>query len=478
MAAALGLMLVALAPAGDHRPASGVVSAAADVTAEVPLSMIGSVTVVGTDPVVGPPVAVQLTVDVPPATVEFTTALPDQRAAVAIRTAMAQLGLPYVWGGDGPGAGDAGFDCSGLTTFSYAAAGVGLPRTAHTQYYRGPHVPAGAALQPGDLVFYGTAARVHHVGMYLGNGRMVNAPTFGKPVQTAYYRWVGDDYLGATRPTASGTSTGVLPVLPEPAPTAPAPNPVFQAPAAPAPVEVPDPQAPQPAEAQSAAGAVTESSAAVANGLVPAPETVAVGETPPSSPPAVGTTTTTDATATAVPPTTEAPGGAPTAAVPQTSTTPPTTPPTGTVPPKTVPPKTEPPKAVPPKTEPLTSTPPSTAPAAPPTSATATPPPAEEKPAVRVSITVGGVTTDLAQVRKGADGLPARVGIAGRFVRLSSAAGAVGSAVTLTLSDGTTKSYTVASRQTGTAAEAAATGGSLVLVVPGDGDSWTVVVAS
>ena len=116
---------------------------------------------------------------------EFTTDAPDVRAAAAIRTALAQIGLPYVWGGNGPTNGDAGFDCSGLTTFSYAAAGVSLPRTAHTQYYTGPHVPDGAPLQPGDLVFYGTTARVHHVGMYLGDGRMVNAPTFGKPVQVA-----------------------------------------------------------------------------------------------------------------------------------------------------------------------------------------------------------------------------------------------------------------------------------------------------
>ena len=75
----------------------------------------------------------------------FVSSAPDGRAFVAIRTAMAQLGLPYVWGGDGPSNGDDGFDCSGLTTFSYAAAGLRLPRTAHTQYYAGPHVPAGDA---------------------------------------------------------------------------------------------------------------------------------------------------------------------------------------------------------------------------------------------------------------------------------------------------------------------------------------------
>jgi hypothetical protein len=80
----------------------------------------------------------------------FTTSLPDQRAAVAIKAAMAQLGLPYIWGGNGPAAGDAGFDCSGLTTYAYRVAGIRLPRTAETQYYAGPHVAAGAPLQPGS----------------------------------------------------------------------------------------------------------------------------------------------------------------------------------------------------------------------------------------------------------------------------------------------------------------------------------------
>ena len=175
---------------------------------------------------------------------QFTTALPDQRAQVAIRTAMAQIGLPYVWGGDGPTNGDAGFDCSGLTTFSYAAAGVSLPRTAHTQYYTGPHVPQDAPLQPGDLVFYGTPAKVHHVGMYLGDGKMVNAPTFGKPVQVAFFRYGGDDYLGATRPAATGTTTGgLLPYAPA-APSTDVPEP-FPAPVAPVPTTIPDATVPQ-----------------------------------------------------------------------------------------------------------------------------------------------------------------------------------------------------------------------------------------
>ena len=214
----------------------------------------------------------------------FTSAAPDQRAALAIRTALAQIGLPYVWGGDGPTNGDAGFDCSGLTSFSYGTAGVLLPRTAHTQYNAGPHVPDGAPLQPGDLVFYGTTARVHHVGMYLGAGRMVNAPTFGKPVQVAFYRYRGDDYLGATRPAADGGSltTGVLPYV-DPMPAVPdvalapvqreqqAQERIFQAPAASLPAVLPQPGDPGlPSEQQSAAQAIAESDA-VAPARVVAP---------------------------------------------------------------------------------------------------------------------------------------------------------------------------------------------------------------
>ncbi|WP_034274337.1 C40 family peptidase [Haloechinothrix halophila] len=80
---------------------------------------------------------------------------PTPATRTAIAYACQQIGLPYLWGGDGPDAGDTGFDCSGLTTAAYNTAGVSLPRTAHTQYHHGPRVPAGEPLQPGDLVFYG-----------------------------------------------------------------------------------------------------------------------------------------------------------------------------------------------------------------------------------------------------------------------------------------------------------------------------------
>jgi cell wall-associated NlpC family hydrolase len=107
-----------------------------------------------------------------------------------------------VWGGNG--AQDGGFDCSGLTTATYRAAGITLPRTAHTQFHAGPHVPDGQPLLPGDLVFYGNpTTKIHHVGLYIGGGLMINAPTFGQPVQIEPYRYRGDDYAGATRPASS-----------------------------------------------------------------------------------------------------------------------------------------------------------------------------------------------------------------------------------------------------------------------------------
>ncbi len=127
---------------------------------------------------------------------------PTTAARTAVDYARTQLGLPYVWGGDGPAAGDAGFDCSGLTTAAYAAAGIRLPRTAATQYHAGPLPPPGEPLRPGDLLFFGRpGGRIHHVGISLGGTLMIHAPDFGQPVQIADdYRQLGD-YAGASRPS-------------------------------------------------------------------------------------------------------------------------------------------------------------------------------------------------------------------------------------------------------------------------------------
>lgn len=95
--------------------------------------------------------------------------------ATIIKTALAQLGKPYVYGSAGPN----GFDCSGLTMFSFAAAGVALPHSSLAQSQMGVQV-ARADLQPGDLVFF--YSPISHVGLYIGNGLMVHARTFGSPV--------------------------------------------------------------------------------------------------------------------------------------------------------------------------------------------------------------------------------------------------------------------------------------------------------
>jgi cell wall-associated NlpC family hydrolase len=122
-------------------------------------------------------------------------------AARVVAFARAQLGQPYLWGGDGPAEG--GFDCSGLTRAAYAAAGIAIPRTADAQYRAGPPVPPGQPLEPGDLIFYGNpASRIHHVGVYIGHGQMIHAPDVGLTVRVSPYRWAGDDFAGASRPVS------------------------------------------------------------------------------------------------------------------------------------------------------------------------------------------------------------------------------------------------------------------------------------
>ncbi|CAM4528702.1 bifunctional lytic transglycosylase/C40 family peptidase [Nocardia ninae] len=134
-----------------------------------------------------------------------TVSATNPTAAQVISFACAQLGLPYVWGGNGPEV-NGGWDCSGLTQAAYRAAGISIPRTTYDQVHTGTTISEDQ-LAPGDLLFYGTAADVHHVGIYLGARKMLHAPTFNEPVQISAYRWPGDDYYQANRPT-SGSPGG------------------------------------------------------------------------------------------------------------------------------------------------------------------------------------------------------------------------------------------------------------------------------
>ncbi|WP_448618641.1 NlpC/P60 family protein [Geodermatophilus sp. URMC 65] len=132
----------------------------------------------------------------------------------AIAAAKSQRGLPYSWGGgnaNGPTWGIPpdtdvfGFDCSGLTEYAYARAGVRIGGTSREQYWRfRDRTVAADDLQPGDLVFWGETAdhtSIYHVALYIGGGQVVQAPQSGDVVRISSM-WLGSDYYGAVRPTA------------------------------------------------------------------------------------------------------------------------------------------------------------------------------------------------------------------------------------------------------------------------------------
>lgn len=112
-------------------------------------------------------------------------------ARAAIAAGYSKLGTPYQWGGSGPGS----FDCSGFTSYAWRAAGVNLPHSSRAQYASTKRVSRDD-LQPGDLVFFGSP--IHHVGMYIGGGNMLDASTYGRPVAVRSINRRG--YVGAGRP--------------------------------------------------------------------------------------------------------------------------------------------------------------------------------------------------------------------------------------------------------------------------------------
>ncbi|MEU9130217.1 bifunctional lytic transglycosylase/C40 family peptidase [Kitasatospora sp. NPDC048540] len=135
----------------------------------------------------------------------------SRQAAGAIYFAQTKLGTPYLWGGEGLPSQNGRFDCSGLTQSAFESVGIKLPRVANDQWYAGEH-PSRDQLRPGDLVFFANdltdPRSIHHVGIYVGGGYMIDAPHTGALVR--YDTIDQRDYIGATRVTPDGAEA--LPV--------------------------------------------------------------------------------------------------------------------------------------------------------------------------------------------------------------------------------------------------------------------------
>lgn len=137
-----------------------------------------------------------------------STRPPTRQGGDAVAYAVRQIGKPYVWGAEGPDS----FDCSGLTSEAWSAAGRTIPRTSQEQWKRLPRVPV-SALRPGDLVIYFPKAT--HVALYIGDGLVVQAPRPGAKVKVSPL--ASNPLLGAVRPDPGGAplSTYTRPELPQ-----------------------------------------------------------------------------------------------------------------------------------------------------------------------------------------------------------------------------------------------------------------------
>ncbi|MFI6596949.1 C40 family peptidase [Nonomuraea sp. NPDC050536] len=123
-----------------------------------------------------------------------TFARQQSRARKAVTVAKAQIGDPYRYGATGPGS----FDCSGLVQYAWRKAGVKLPRVAASQFARIRKKVSWKHLQPGDLMFF---HGLGHVGMYVGNGKMIHSPKTGERVRIDKLSgWRKSTFAGAVRP--------------------------------------------------------------------------------------------------------------------------------------------------------------------------------------------------------------------------------------------------------------------------------------
>lgn len=121
---------------------------------------------------------------------QFGNEAGDATTDEVVKMAESQIGVPYVWAGATPGK---AFDCSGLTMWAWKQAGVNLPHNADAQYHDSAHVEHVplSQLKPGDLLFYNDGGSIHHVTMYVGNGKMVEAPHTGANVREVPVRTQG-----------------------------------------------------------------------------------------------------------------------------------------------------------------------------------------------------------------------------------------------------------------------------------------------
>jgi peptidoglycan DL-endopeptidase CwlO len=170
-------------------------SASGGVSSGVPSGVPSGAAVASADPDAGtaPPVKVGSGAKIELPDGLGTVEAPNTKAAGAVREALTQLGVPYVWGGETPGR---GFDCSGLTQWAYGKEGVNLPHDAAAQNI-GARV-AEQNLAPGDLAVWNG-----HVAMYIGNGKLIEAPHTGDVVHIVALRTTnaGDAFEGFFRPT-------------------------------------------------------------------------------------------------------------------------------------------------------------------------------------------------------------------------------------------------------------------------------------
>ncbi|WP_018909099.1 C40 family peptidase [Salinispora arenicola] len=232
------------------------------------------------------------------------TAHPTARKAVAY--ALAQLGDPYLWAAEGPDR----FDCSGLVWAAYRSAGYrALPRVSRDQYYATrSRTVARTGLLPGDLLFFASGSSwtsIHHMGMYIGRGRMVHAPRSGDVVKISTVTW--SRLYAATR-----VVNGV------PIPTTPTPTPTVSATPTPTPSATPKPTPPPSATPSPSATGTPSPTTTPTSTPSPTPSPTST----PSPTPSPTSTPTTTPTGTP-PPATSAPAStsaAPTSPAPTTPT--------------------------------------------------------------------------------------------------------------------------------------------------------------